>query len=426
MSTFSNKKVLAAVAVVAAAALALSGCASKGSDYAKGDGVLKFGGILPLTGALAFLSPPEIAGAELAVADINAAGGVLGQPVTWTAEDSSDGDHPEIAPASATKVLGEGVDVVVGAAASGVTRLIIDQVTKAKTVQISMSNTAPDLSTWKDGGYYFRTAPSDLLQGAIVGNTIVTDGNQNVAIIYQQTSYGEGLEAKAKATIEAAGAKVVSSLPFPENETNFDTIVDQTIAAGADSVLVISYDEIKKIVPALQKKKFDGSKIYFVDGNLANFADQSWKGYIAGAKGTLPGGKLNEDFKKRAADLYKQNHGKELTEFAYLAESYDAVILCALAAEAAQNDSGEAISKNLQAVSTAGEKFDVASGDAVTVLKAALAAAKDGKDIDFDGYSGPIDFDENGDPTGASIGIYQYGKDGTSTQIEVVAGNTVK
>ena len=426
MSTFSNKKVLAAVAVVAAAALALSGCASKGSDYAKGDGVLKFGGVLPLTGALAFLSPPEIAGAELAIADINAAGGVLGQPVTWTAEDSSDGDHPEIAPASATKVLGEGVDVVVGAAASGVTRLIIDQVTKAKTVQISMSNTAPDLSTWKDGGYYFRTAPSDLLQGAIVGNTIVTDGNQNVAIIYQQTSYGEGLEAKAKATIEAAGAKVVSSLPFPENETNFDTIVDQTIAAGADSVLVISYDEIKKIVPALQKKKFDGSKIYFVDGNLANFGDQSWKGYIEGAKGTLPGGKLNEDFKKRAADLYKTNHGSELTEFAYLAESYDAVILCALAAEAAGNDSGEAISKNLQAVSTAGEKFDVASGDAVTVLKAALAAAKDGKDIDFDGYSGPIDFDENGDPTGASIGIYQYGKDGTSTQIEVVAGNTVK
>ena len=426
MSAFSNKKFVAAVAVVAAAALALSGCASKGDSYAKGDGVLKFGGVLPLTGALAFLSPPEIAGVELAVQDINAAGGVLGKPVTWTVEDSSDGDHPEIAPASATKVLGEGVDVVVGAAASGVTRLIIDQVTKAKTVQISMSNTAPDLSTWKDGGYYFRTAPSDLLQGAIVGNTIVQDGNQNVAIIYQQTSYGEGLDAKAKSTIEAAGATVVANLPFPEAETNFDTIVDQVVAAGADSVLVISYDEIKKIVPALQKKKFDGSKIYFVDGNLANFSDQSWKGYIEGSKGTLPGGKLNDGFKQRAAELYKTNHGAELTEFAYLAESYDAVVLAALAAEAAGNDSGEAISKNLQAVSTAGEKFDVASGDSVEVLKAAFAAAKAGKDIDFDGFSGPIDFDDNGDPTGASIGIFQYGKDGTSTQIAVVAGNSVK
>lgn len=420
MSAFStSRKFSGAVALVAAAALALSGCASTpASEYAAGDGVLKLGGVLPLTGALAFLSPPEIAGAELAVADINAAGGVLGKPVEWSVEDSSDGDHPEIAPASATKLLSEGVDAIVGAAASGVTRLIIDQVTKNKTVQISMSNTAPDLTDWKDGGYYFRTAPSDLLQGAIIGNQIVADGNENVAIIYQQTAYGEGLEAKAKAIIEGAGATVVSSLPFPEAETNFDTIVDQTIAAGADSVLVISYDEIKKIVPALQKKNFDGSKIYFVDGNLANFADQSWKGYIEGAKGTLPGGDTDAAFKQRASDLYKTNHGEELKEFAYLAETYDAVILLALAAEQAGNDSGEAIAANMQSVSTGGEK--------VTDFAAGLAAIKDGKDIDYDGFSGPIEFDDNGDPTGASIGIHQYGKEGTYTLLEVVAGNSVK
>lgn len=420
MSAFStSRKYSGAVALVAAAALALSGCASTpASEYAAGDGVLKLGGVLPLTGALAFLSPPEIAGAELAVADINAAGGVLGKPVEWSVEDSSDGDHPEIAPASATKLLSEGVDAIVGAAASGVTRLIIDQVTKNKTVQISMSNTAPDLTDWKDGGYYFRTAPSDLLQGAIIGNQIVADGNENVAIIYQQTAYGEGLEAKAKAIIEGAGATVVSSLPFPEAETNFDTIVDQTIAAGADSVLVISYDEIKKIVPALQKKSFDGSKIYFVDGNLANFEDQSWKGYIEGAKGTLPGGDTDAAFKQRASDLYKTNHGEELKEFAYLAETYDAVILLALAAEQAGNDSGEAIAANMQSVSTGGEK--------VTDFAAGLAAIKDGKDVDYDGFSGPIEFDDNGDPTGASIGIHQYGKEGTYTLLEVVAGNSVK
>ena len=418
-SNSTTRKYVAAVAVVAAAAIALSGCAaSPTSSFAKGDGILKIGGVIPLTGALSFLSPPEIAGAELAIQDINDAGGVLGKPVEFTVEDSSDGDHPEVAPASATKVLSEGVDVVFGAAASGVTRLIIDQVTSNKTVQISMSNTAPDLSEWNDGGYYFRTAPSDLLQGAIVGNQIVADGNENVGIIYQQTSYGEGLEAKAKAVIEAAGATVVSDLPFPEAETNFDTIVDQTIAAGADSVLVISYDEIKKIVPALQKKKFDGSKIYLVDGNLANFADQAWAPYLEGAKGTLPGGKIDEAFKARAAALYKKNHGAELTEFAYLGESYDAIMLVALAAEQDGNDSGEAIANNLQSVSTGGTK--------VSTWADALKAIKAGEDVDYEGFSGPIEFDENGDPTGASIGIYQYGTDGTSALINVVAGNSVK
>jgi branched-chain amino acid transport system substrate-binding protein len=419
MSAFStSRKYAGVVAVAAAISLALAGCSASSEPVAKGDGILRIGGVIPLTGALSFLSPPEIAGIELAVEDINAAGGVLGKPVEFSIEDSSDGDNPTVAPASATKLLSEGVDAIVGAAASGVTRLIIDQITQAKVVQISMSNTAPDLTDWADGGYYFRTAPSDLLQGAIVGNQVVADGNENVGIIFQQTSYGEGLEAKAKATIEAAGATVVSSLPFPEAETNFDSIVDETIAAGADSVLVISYDEIKKIVPALQKKKFDGSKIYLVDGNLANFADQDWKAYLNGAKGTLPGGKLDEAFKQRAADLYKKNHGEELTETAYLAETYDAVILLALAAEQAGSDAGEAIQANMTSVSTGGTK--------VTDFAAGLAVIKDGGDVDYDGFSGPIEFDENGDPTGASIGIYQYGKEGTSTLLEVVAGNSVK
>ena len=419
MSAFSAKRVLGTVAAVAATAIALSGCAAPAPTYAQGDGVLKLGGILPLTGALAFLSPPEIAGIDLAIADINEAGGVLGQPVEFSLEDSSDGDSPAVAKDSATKLLGAGVDAIIGAAASGVTRNIIDQITGAKTVQISMSNTAPDLTEWADGGYYFRTAPSDLLQGGVVGNQIVSDGNENVGIIYQQTAYGEGLEAKATEVIEAAGATVVAAEAFPEGESNFDTIVDKVIAAGADSVLVISYDEVKKIVPALQKKSFDGSKIYLVDGNLANFSDQAWAGYLEGSQGTLPGGETDAAFKQRAADLYQANYGKELTEFAYLAESYDAVILLALAAQQAGNDSGEAIMNNMTSVSTGGEE--------VKSFAEGLAALKDGKDIDYTGFSGPIEFDKNGDPTGASIGIWKYADgSGVSTLQSVVAGNSVK
>ena len=82
MTAFSKKKLAGVLAVVTATALALTGCSTP-SPYAAGDGVLKIGGVLPLTGSLAFLSPPEIAGVDLAIADINAAGGVLGQPVVW-------------------------------------------------------------------------------------------------------------------------------------------------------------------------------------------------------------------------------------------------------------------------------------------------------------------------------------------------------
>ena len=420
MSAFSAKRAFGAVAAVAATAIALAGCAAPAaSTYAKGDGVLKLGGVLPLTGALAFLSPPEIAGIDLAISDINAAGGVLGKPVQWSVQDSSDGDHPEVAPASAKTLLASGVDAIVGPAASGVTESIIDQVTKAKVTEISMSATAPALSTWKDNGYFFRTAPSDLLQGGVVANQIVKDGNQNVAIVYQNSPYGTGLEAIAKSTVEKAGGTIVDAEAFPEGETNFDTIAQKVVAAKPDAILVISYDEFKKIAPALQKQSFSGSKLYLVDGNLADYSDQSWKSYLQGAQGTVPGGKLDTTFEQRAADLYKKNYGKDLTQTAYLAESYDAVVLLALAAQQAGNDSGEAIAHNLQSVSTGGTK--------VHSFAEGLAAIKAGKDIDYDGQSGPVEFDKNGDPTGASIGIFKYlDATGKATQQSVVAGNSVK
>jgi branched-chain amino acid transport system substrate-binding protein len=93
-------------------------------------------------------------------------------------------------------------------------------------------------------------------------------------------------------------------------------------------------------------------------------------------------------------------------------------MLLALAAEQAKNDSGEAIAANMISVSTGGEK--------VSTFADGLAAIKAGKDIDYEGFSGPIEFDENGDPTGASIGIYQYGTDGKPVFLEAVAGNSVE
>ena len=86
----------------------------------EGDGVLRFGGILPETGNLAFLGPPEFAGVELAVQDINAAGGVLGADVEWLPGDS--GDNGEVANATVDRLLAEDVDAFIGAASSGVSR----------------------------------------------------------------------------------------------------------------------------------------------------------------------------------------------------------------------------------------------------------------------------------------------------------------
>jgi len=382
---------------------------------------LKFGAIIPLTGGLAFLSPPEIAGLHLAIDEINAAGGVLGKKVQLTIKDSGDATNFAIADGSTTETLASGAQVVIGAASSSVTEHIINKITGKKVVEISMSNTDPALSTWNDGGYYFRTAPSDLLQGKVLANQLLLDGKKKVAIIYQNSPYGKGLNGVIAASLKKGGS-TSNSFAFKEAETDFSSTVDSALAGNPDAVVVVSYDEFTKAAPALKDKGYAGNKVYLVDGNLSDYSKASFASWLTGAKGTNPGKATSDSFKSRLEAAYKKYApGKSLDVLVYGAETYDAVILAALAAQAAGNTTGKAIKSKLTDISKAGK-----GKVTVTSFKAGLKALKAGKKINFDGFSGPIEFDKNGDPTGAYIGIYKYGTDGTNSLVRTVAASSIK
>jgi branched-chain amino acid transport system substrate-binding protein len=127
---------------------------SEGGDAgagATGDGTLTVGTLLPQTGDLAFLGPPEFAGVDTAVKDINAAGGVNGKPVKQVKGDSGDGT-PNIAPDETGKLLDGGSDVIVGAASSSVSLSVIDQITGAGVVHFSPANTSTAFDTYEDKG----------------------------------------------------------------------------------------------------------------------------------------------------------------------------------------------------------------------------------------------------------------------------------
>jgi branched-chain amino acid transport system substrate-binding protein len=404
MSTL--KKGAAGVALAAGLALALSGCAAPGFDAANcTDAELKIGSLLPTTGNLAFLGPPEIAGVNAAIADINAAGGVLGKCVSVSHKDSGD-TSTDTATQSATALINEGVDAIIGAASSGVSLSVIDQITGAGVVQISPANTAPDLSTYADDGYYFRTAPSDVLQGRVLGNLITGDGNEKVGFLTIQDPYGTGLYDNAKLSIEAGGGTVVANEEFAGGTKNFSAQVDKVLAAGPDAIAIISFDEVLSILPELVKVKgFDPSKVYLVDGNITDYSKDFTDFSIEGAQGTLPGVVATQEIKDKFLAV-----DSTLTDFSYAAESYDATILVALAAIAGGAADGATIKANLKAVSEGGEK--------VTDFATAVQMLKDGKDIDYDGLSGPITFDDNGDPTEAYVGIYKFNADNTNTGVK--------
>jgi ABC-type branched-subunit amino acid transport system substrate-binding protein len=218
----------------------------------KGDGVLTIGTLLPATGDLAFLGPPEFAGVDLAIKDINAAGGVLGKPVKQVKGDSGDGS-PNIAPSETDKLLRGKADAIVGAASSSVSLSVIDKITGAGVVEISPANTSTAFDTYADHGLYFRTAPSDVLQGQVMAQTVSGDGYQNIAILARQDSYGEALAANVKKFYTQAGGKVVSFQLYDANAANFTAEVNKLKAQDPDAIVLIAFDETKKIIPELIK-----------------------------------------------------------------------------------------------------------------------------------------------------------------------------
>ena len=378
---------------------------------AQGDGTLNVGTLLPQTGSLAFLGPPEFAGVGLAVDDVNAAGGYGGKPVTYQQGDSGDTTNPGVASQTVDREINSGADAIIGAASSGVSKTVIDAITGAGVLHFSPANTSPDFSTYPDKGLYFRDAPSDVLQGRVMGNLLVNDGHLNVALITLDDPYGSGLAKNIAKSVQDGGGDVVINKVFNPDAPTFTAEVAAVAAKKPDAVVVIAFDQTKKIIPAMVAQGIgpDTMPTYFVDGNLADYSKDFPPGTLKGAKGTLPGAKTTDDFKARL--LQKD---PALVDFSYAPESYDAATLIALAATAAKNDSGTAIASKLQEVSAGGTKCT-----SFAECKQLLDA---GTDIDYDGFSGPIEFDENGDVSQATIGIYQYGDDNTYTNVDYVNG----
>jgi branched-chain amino acid transport system substrate-binding protein len=387
--------------------LVLSGCAATGDGGAAGGELtLKIGTALPQTGNLAFLGPPEEAGVALAIKDINEADKGIQVEVTWG--DSGDTDNKAYE-TEIPRLLNAGVTAIIGAASSGTSLQFIDQVVGAGVIQFSPANTSAALTTYDDKGLYFRTAPSDVLQGEVLGNLIAADGHEKIAMIVLNDSYGTGLAKFVTEAFEAAGGEVLAAPTYNTGDTNFASQIAEVLATSPDAIVLITFEEVKTIIPGLSG--FPADKLYFVDGNLANFSTDFPAGTLTGAKGTLPGLDIETipAFLKRMNDNWVAEGNPDLENvYSYGPESYDAVVLLALAALAAGSVEGAAMAGKLQEVSGGS-----GNGTKCTSFAECADIINGGGVADYDGVSGPITFDSNGDPTEASIGVYVYKDDNT-------------
>lgn len=411
-------RIFAGIALVSATALVVAGCASTpaatekptdgGDKPAAVDLTLKLGSLLPVTGQLAFLGAPMEAGVQLAVSQINEA--KAGVTIDLSQADEGDLDNKAYE-TSIAKLQSSGITAMVGAASSSVSKLILDGNVGAGIVTVSPSNTSADFTGINP--MYFRTAPSDNLQGEVLGNQIAEDGNTTLGIIYQNDPYGTGLAEAIKNTFEGAGGKVVAEQSYNQGDGQFNAQVQAVAAAKPDAVAIVSYEQFKTIAPLLGNAGVDTGKLYLVDGNLSNYAKDNLPIKLEGSKGTRAGAELPADFLDQLNAVWTKAGNEKINDVTYSAEAYDAVMLIALSALKAQSVEGKDIAGKMREVS--GGEGD---GTKCTTFAECAKIINDGDTADYDGLSGEITFDENNDPKGAAIGVYEYGADNNNTRIK--------
>lgn len=374
-----------------------------GDDRGNVDGTLVLGSVLPSTGDLGVLGEPMNQAVAMAIRDINAAGGALGGDVELIAEDS--GTNEDVANTAVDKLIGpDAVDAVIGAASSRISLSIIDKVTGAGVVQCSPSNTGVDFTTYADGGYYFRTAPPDNLQGQVVADLVATDEHTTVAIMNLADAYGQGFADALAESLTAAGIEVVASVPYDPQGTNFDADVDEVAAADPEAVVLIAFPETGSvIIQSMIEKGVGPSDVahYYTDGlqsgDLPGLVDPENPAVLVGVRGTAPSAAP-----PGGAEFFPE----AFAEFApgvdtiFSAHAYDCTIATALAAVQGESDDSTVIAENMISVTSEGEKC--------TTFEECSTMLADGADIDYDGASGPLDFNPAGEPAVGDYDTWEF------------------
>jgi branched-chain amino acid transport system substrate-binding protein len=389
-------------------ALALAGCTPEpvATPKPKTDLSLSIGTLAPMTGALAAYGPAVTAAAKLATQDINDA--KVGITVTNEVRDAGDSSL-DVGVASATALVDAGVDAIVGAISDGVSRKVVDKITGAGVLQISPGNNSPDFTRYPDHNLYWRTYAPCTFEGAAMGKWMAADGVRTIGIIVENKSC-EPLVKALTASFERDGGKVLATAAFDPGASDLSAQVAKVVAAKPKAVVIVSDDSAPLAVPGLVAAGYGGSSLYFVGLPLTDHSGDMPAGSIVGSIASIPG--LDIASLKGFTDrLLKVDPA--ITDFSYAAETYDAVILLALAALAAGDTSGKAMAGALQEVSGGS-----GGGEKATTFADAAAIILAGDVVDYDGVSGPITFDDHGDPTDAVVGFFIYGEDNTFTRLD--------
>lgn len=394
--------------LLAVGALGIGGIAAGCGDDDNGGGdvgELKVGVLVPLTGGLGPFGGPGAQAAELAAAQVNAAAGDSGLSVSLIQEDTQ--SEATAAQEAATKLVeSDGVTAIAGPWGTDEVTATAENVTVPAGIPIvSPSATQPAITELDDDGLVFRTPPSDAIQGRVIAQLIAREIGADATLNTggRNDSYGTALVEEFSNAWEAGGGTIAKNVPYDPQAASLNSEAQQLASGNPDGWMIIDYAaDWAKMGPALVRTgDWDPAKTFTGDGLKSSSLPQDiGQPATEGMRATAP---TSADAPAGPAfdALWAAEVGEDRQT--YDAQNFDAVVLIALAAAAGGSSDSATIAENLQAVSgPPGEKYTFEQ------LEEAIQAASNGDDIDYEGASGPIDFDDAGDPSSASYGTWSY------------------
>jgi branched-chain amino acid transport system substrate-binding protein len=398
-------------AAASAGLVGLAGCSggapedSDGGDSDDGDGgddestdssmdsgseTYTIGMVDSLSGSLSAFGQRNQRGKEIALDDVNSVG-VGGGELEISQQDDQSTSQGGVS-AAQTLVNQEEVPLLIGTVGSGVSTAIHESVVQnTDVVQISQNSTSPNLTNFPD---LLRMPPAGKAQAEAISTLLEDDGQESAALAWINNDYGQSV---GEAFIEAYDGEIVYNEPHDQGQSSYSSTISSMSNTDADAWVFITY---QPEFATMSQEAFDlgvNDQAAWYGGDSVKgpkVLESAPEGSLDGMKAVVPSVPQDAENYQAFVSEFEDRFGEEPTSWS--AYAYDAVVVSALAIEAADEFTGSALMEVVRDVTRP-------EGEEATTYEGAheiLANGGSPSDVDYTGVSGPIDLDENGDPVG--------------------------
>ena len=405
-----NKRLIAITGTLTMVTAALAACGdatdSSSGSGSGGSGPVVVGSLLSMTGDESVYGPPYRKAGDLAESLLNASLKNAGSSTTIDVRNADDGSEPQAAVSAGRKLVAEGATCLAGPLSSAPTLAVGESVAARNQVPlIADASTSMKVTEMADDNYVFRVMPGDALQvpvlADLVQESVGLEGT--ISIAGRNDAFGQGFTSLFAAEWKSRGGKISGPVLYDPKAASFDSEAEQIVSGSPAAWVILDFpDSYAKMGAALVRTgKFDANRLFIAGGQPKTIPDGTPKEAMEGARGTRPGIPSGTAASKKFDELFAATES-EIPRQSFDGNHFDAVMLCSLAGIAKQAHGGD-LRELLTSISGApGTKYDITNLDGA--VKDLLA----GKDIDYEGVGGSIDFDAKGDPKAGVYDIYKY------------------